>query len=1078
METKKTFSRSGRCFALALGAAAVLAAFNVRAGHALLAHFPFDTTDGNLDVQGIDTSGNGNDFTFGAGSGAGGGIFVTNDAAAGPLAIYFSTNGFGFGVLSWSATPSNILGAIQASFSVSCWIKTTQSLGDDGGPALDGAFIVAADANGLANDVIPMALTGSKIAFNTGGANNDTLHSMKSVNDGAYHFVVVTRDQVTGMKTIYIDGAIDARTEAARLVLSDSHQVTVGAGDDASYPNPITLDSFYNGYDGDLDDLQFYSGVLNADEVKALYLNPGSTAPNIAGGPNGDLVAHYTFDDPNHVGADASGNAFDLDYIGGPNTGYSLDNEVGGGSLFLSGAGYISYTHTPATVLAALASDFTLSMWVHSPATSGSDGESAAFGQGICCAATPGEPDDIIPMALCGGGIGFGTGNAGFSEDTLNSTVDINDNNDTYRFVVVTRRQSTGEKQIYIDGVLNTNGFASMDLLNSPQLIAFGTQTLAAQSNPTNASDGYEFFGHLDDIQLYSRVLGSADISFLFQNPGDVSTAPIAEGASPNLVAHYSFDDPNNLGADTSGHGFDLDFNGGDLVTCDNSTFEAGAGSAYFDGNSWMSYNTAPPVVLNTFGGNFTLSLWVNTSQSFGQDYYGAYDGAGIVTADIPGLAQDSVPMAQTGDLLGFNTGGQDFGDDTLTSTNLIDDGSFHHVVVTRDQATGVKQIYFDGALDSEDVASFEFLGDPKLIGVGAQIDGSQSDPNSVNPFDYFTGNLDDIQLYDRVLAPDEIAYLFNNPGSVVSTIIQAPVVNTGFQLSIWVVGDPVTPGNNFYYAFPYFQEFESPAVITEHRIYSPHNIFSNESTPTNNSANADYESFADMTEEITNGYWTLVINQGDPSEQVLHFQVSLAGLTSNLLQAPVILYPAYGQSNVPVDADFLWTAPTNYQTDAATVQWADGEHSYSTNFSDLVTNWSGHPPLTPGANALFLTFYSTNYASFAASVPSDAFGTPMVTNWSAGTLLNSTIAEQFIVVGGTTQPTPVAITDIAKGGGHTLSFSIQTLAGATNTIQTRTNLAVGPWIDLTNRLGDGTLQTFTISTTNAAAQFFRIKTQ
>ena len=59
---------------------------------------------------------------------------------------------------------------------------------------------------GLTNDLIPMALTGGAIGFNSGGTNEDTVNSATDINDGNYHHVVVTRDQATGEKQIYIDG--------------------------------------------------------------------------------------------------------------------------------------------------------------------------------------------------------------------------------------------------------------------------------------------------------------------------------------------------------------------------------------------------------------------------------------------------------------------------------------------------------------------------------------------------------------------------------------------------------------------------------------------------------------------------------------------------------------------------------------------------------------------------------------------------------------------------------------------------------------------------------------------------------
>jgi len=204
--------------------------------------------------------------------------------------------------------------ALQGSFTVSCWIKTTQTWGNDNDHAFNGAGIVAADVNGLANDVLPMALTGSKIGFNTGGSSDDTLHSHTSVNDGNYHQVVVTRDQVSGLKIIYIDGVPDATDFGTMATLDTPLKLTLGAISDAGNANVNDFNE-YNGFDGEMDDLQFYSGILNPAEVAFLFNNPGTTAPSV---PVNGLVAHYAFDNTNAIGADTSGNGYDLDYNGNP----------------------------------------------------------------------------------------------------------------------------------------------------------------------------------------------------------------------------------------------------------------------------------------------------------------------------------------------------------------------------------------------------------------------------------------------------------------------------------------------------------------------------------------------------------------------------------------------------------------------------------------------------------------------------------------------------------------------------------------------------------------------------------------
>jgi hypothetical protein len=244
------------------------------------------------------------------------------------------------------------------------------------------------------------------------------------------------------------------------------------------------------------------------------------------------------------------------------------------------------------------------------------------------------------------------------------------------------------------------------------------------------------------------------DVSFAVTNP---------PAAGISLVAHYTFDNSGNLGQDTSGHGYDLNYNGGSGVTS-SGIAAAGSGAASFNGGSFFSYTSTPGNVLSTLAGDFTVSFWIKTSQNNGNENGPAYAGAGIFTADVPGAQYyDLVPAALDGGQIGFNTGHYD---DTVNSTTDVNNGNYHHIAITRNQATGEKKIYVDGSLDNSQFATLNPLSDPRLVAIGCQIDASQSDPSTAGTADFFSGLLDDIQIYSGVLSDNDVAYLYANPGS------------------------------------------------------------------------------------------------------------------------------------------------------------------------------------------------------------------------------------------------------------------------------------------------------------------------
>ena len=746
--------------------------------HTLVAHYPFDATSGPVLDAGTDTSGNGYDMSIAGGFGSQGGVDLTSDSEAGIGAVQIHDGDTASaGYLGWSEPPPPaLLSTLAGSFTISCWIKTTQNyFGWDSAPAYYGAGIISADVGGQANDVIPIALTGNKIGFNTGGDFEDvTLNSTASVNDGNYHHIVVTRNQQTGQKLIYIDGVLDSFGSGTTNLLSDAQKLTIGALADAGNPDPND-GSYYNGYDGELDDVQIYSGVLSAGEVANLFATPGSTVANGGGSVGGHTnVAHYTFDT-------TSTNTFDLGLDSSPQgnnlSGYTYWGQVhtnsteaiaGAGAVQFFGASDMDAIYQPLTNLnEVLAGSFTFSAWVKTTASRGNDTDNAYFGATIFWAYdVNGNTNDTIPLAITGGKAAFTTrgGDPGVS-DTLHSLTSVNDGN--YHLITVTRNQASGEKRIYVDGHFEASQIGTSNPLNGNnyQITVGGTVYSS-------------YTGLLDDLQIYTGVLSDAEVASLYANPG--TTVPDVAGGTGGPVVHYDFDEGTVLAADVSGNNNNMvhagNFGGSGPATSGDA--KAGPGSVSFDGGSYL---TAPSSLLATLAGDFTVSLWLKTSQSFGSPGDVGWQGAGVIAADSPNYgAKDLIPVALTGGQVAFNVGDGN-SDNTLNSSGTVNDDNWHHVVVTRNQSTGERQIYIDGTLDSADVATTELLNSPVLLTIGCKSDASNPDPASP---DYtgsngYEGLLDDLQIYNRVLSSGEVAFLYHNPGAVVATGGFAAALNT-----------------------------------------------------------------------------------------------------------------------------------------------------------------------------------------------------------------------------------------------------------------------------------------------------------
>ena len=171
--------------------------------------------------------------------------------------------------------------------------------------------------------------------------------------------------------------------------------------------------------------------------------------------------------------------------------------------------------------------------------------------------------------------------------------------------------------------------------------------------------------------------------------------------------------------------------------------------------------------MLYAFSADYSVSVWLKSTQSFGSDGEQAYSGAGILAADVPGTRDDLIPVALTGGQVATFTGNPDT---TVNSISDINDGNWHHVVVTRQQSSGTLQLYVDGNLTNSASASTAFLADPQLVTLGALANAGQGEPDFCGPYGNYSGLLDDLQIYNTVLTSNDVAYLFNNPGQTVAT--------------------------------------------------------------------------------------------------------------------------------------------------------------------------------------------------------------------------------------------------------------------------------------------------------------------
>jgi hypothetical protein len=238
-----------------------------------------------------------------------------------------------------------------------------------------------------------------------------------------------------------------------------------------------------------------------------------------------------------------------------------------------------------------------------------------------------------------------------------------------------------------------------------------------------------------------------------------VAASAIAGAAGAAPVVHMQFDDSAALGSDSSGNSNNASLANGPQYASGGIT----GGALDLRGRpAYLRWNGEANPVEDLLDGDFTFSLWINTTQTFGVDGALAFQGAGIIYADISGTPtgpeSDATPLALAAGRLTGLAGNDSLGD--LRSTSIVNTGQWVHVAVRRSVGSTVS-LFVNGVLESSaPTSNFVDLSAADWLTLGGNtLDGR-----------YYDGLIDEFQGYEGALTDDQIVFLFNNPGSTAPT--------------------------------------------------------------------------------------------------------------------------------------------------------------------------------------------------------------------------------------------------------------------------------------------------------------------
>lgn len=231
----------------------------------LVGHWKFDESVG---PTAFDSGPNALDGTL-----AGAAAFVPGGISGNALqCVSASSDHVNMGAIPFNSSP----------MSLSAWIKTTTSsyqiiAGRHRATFVQGYFLGIGGGAGY-------GLPDKAHSYVSTSPGNEPI-STTSVNDGQWHHLLMTH-QPGGPATIYIDGVLEATRNPVYTATSAAF-IVGGLFNPSSVP--------YGAYDGLVDDVQLYDGVLNGRQICHIVNNPGSAAPaNIDGDINGDSAVNFT----------------------------------------------------------------------------------------------------------------------------------------------------------------------------------------------------------------------------------------------------------------------------------------------------------------------------------------------------------------------------------------------------------------------------------------------------------------------------------------------------------------------------------------------------------------------------------------------------------------------------------------------------------------------------------------------------------------------------------------------------------------------------------------------------------------
>jgi len=556
------------------------------------------------------------------------------------------------------------------------------------------------------------ALDGSTIALSDGAFN----WMPAAVSAGVWTHVVATWDNTANTIQYYINGSAVA-SGTLGVPVTSIYTLRVGG-----YDVDDVAGAEANQYNGKMYDMQIYDHVLGTTEITQLYGNPGTTISSASGA---NLAHRYTFDgnvtdavaalngNPSVDGTYSEAPQFVADTPSGTLSGAPAQSMEVGMSYGTKKSGFMLLD---TSVLNTNAGSF--SVWLKPDALTGGNYSLTSPG-GLSLLS---ENDSTFSLFTGGGRVGFESVTAG-----------------AWTHVVGAWDAVADTATYYVNGAFvgSISNIMAIESVNGVRVGAYDVGDYAG-------GEANQFDGKMYDLQFYDGKLNAADAASLYVNPGSTTGITDPGGA---LIHRYDFlNDVNDVVGSING-----------IPTTDATVQEAVAYSTDLPVgtvtnapthalNVGMSYGTKKSgfelsnSVISTNRG--TISLWVNPDSLVTGTYALNLPG-GLMLATLNGTS------------LALSDGSFNW------MPAAVSVGTWNHVVATWDNDANTIQYYLNGSL-----AASSSLGTPVTSTYALRVGGYDLSDIAGAEANQFDGKLYDLQIYNKVLTPDDILWLTENPGS------------------------------------------------------------------------------------------------------------------------------------------------------------------------------------------------------------------------------------------------------------------------------------------------------------------------